>query len=358
MEFKSFNGNRWESFTQHRMETVAKLKELRTYANVKRIDEEKMLAHAMCLLENSYSPQILTNAMIAWAPELMEVGLLELYVLSRVALIMEPVYRDSVAQQKTRAEHITLEEKKDAPFKVIREFRENTFMSLVGWHLFELIGNRAPEENATTALDPFYLSSYNNSRATTAAVAAAAGGVTANPQRVLGQKLFDALVEYVVAQRDTAHGSSNYNRYEGIRVQLLMMSKQNDDAGIKADYMVQVAKFGTIGRFAIGLLHEFPDLMKIVRISLYELHAAMPVFLQRFLGTAPEIAATRRMQYRQGGLSFVVGHFNVQEKVAAARKHATRAAPPRLVRANGPGHQNGGVRDRMGAQVDGASTAI
>ncbi|KNC87745.1 hypothetical protein SARC_00179 [Sphaeroforma arctica JP610] len=92
-----------------------------------------------------------------------------------------------------------LEVNQDAPFRVIREFGENSFsklpdVSLVGWHLL-LIGNRALERTAATALDPFNLGNYNTGRTTRAA---AVEEVTTDPRRLLGQKLFDALVEYVV----------------------------------------------------------------------------------------------------------------------------------------------------------------
>ncbi|KNC76260.1 hypothetical protein SARC_11232 [Sphaeroforma arctica JP610] len=114
------------------METALKIKESGTYANVKWKDEEEILAHARCLIENSYSQHIQSNAVVALAPELKEVGLLELYVLSRKASIMEPVYKEPATHLRIRAEHIMLEDNEDVPFPVIREFGENTFMSLVG----------------------------------------------------------------------------------------------------------------------------------------------------------------------------------------------------------------------------------
>ncbi|KNC80940.1 hypothetical protein SARC_06728 [Sphaeroforma arctica JP610] len=63
MEFKKFSGHRWEIFTQHRTETVAKVKELRTFANVNGKDE-KLLARARCLMENAYAQQIQNNALV------------------------------------------------------------------------------------------------------------------------------------------------------------------------------------------------------------------------------------------------------------------------------------------------------
>ncbi|KNC75933.1 hypothetical protein SARC_11551 [Sphaeroforma arctica JP610] len=235
---------------------------------------------------------------------------------------LSPVTSKSPAPQlRGGAESIVLEDNEEEPFKVVREFSDYAFMSIVGWHLFELIGSRASagEDRDTDSLDPYSLvmgdneSSVSTTRSAMAAVAAEAAG---DPQRELGQYLFNAMMYFVLALRESARGSSNHLRiigiYDNIRVGLATMTSRHNNSGILADYMSQVSNF-----------------------------------------VAPETVAALKMQYCQGGLTFVVGHFDIQEKVSASRKHAARGIPPRRVMANGSGYPNGGGQNRDGVHGDG-----
>ncbi|KNC78814.1 hypothetical protein SARC_08763 [Sphaeroforma arctica JP610] len=195
--------------------------------------------------------------------------MIEWYVLSREAAILEPCHQSPATQLRERAGSIVLEDNEEEPFKVVREFSDYAFMSIVGWHLFELIGSRASagEDRDTDPLDPYSLvmGDRTGSAATTRnTTAAAAAGAAGDPRRELGQQLFDAMKDFVLAQRESARGSHSYlniiGRYDNIRVGLAKMTSRHNNSGILADYMSQVSKFGTLGRYAIGYCMNFQSL--------------------------------------------------------------------------------------------------
>ncbi|KNC74955.1 hypothetical protein SARC_12507, partial [Sphaeroforma arctica JP610] len=174
-------------------------------------------------------------------------------------------HQSPATQLRERAESIVLEDNEEEPFKVVREFEDYAFMSIVGWHLFELIGSRASagEDRDTDPLYPYSLvtgdrvGSVATTRNTTAAAAAAAAaGAAGDSRKELGQQLFEAMKDFVLAQRESARGSHSYlntiGRYDNIRVGLAKMTSRHNNS--KHAITFTKIQISLLVRFALAVI--------------------------------------------------------------------------------------------------------